>query len=232
MDPAMLPVLVAPILREQADYTKGNRFYDLAGLRGMPALRLAGNSVLSMMAKLSTGYWGGFDPSNGYTAIHARVAAHLPMAKISRRFFFETDMLFRLNILRAVVVDVPMIARYADESSNLHEGRIMIEFLLKHLRNLLKRIFYNYFLRDMSVASLELLAGLAMLCFGVVFGSAHWYQGWRDHVATPLGIVMLAALPVLMGLQLLLAFLGFDIANVPRRPIHGDLPNAPAVESP
>jgi glycosyltransferase involved in cell wall biosynthesis len=87
MDPAMLPRLLAPILRGQADYAKGNRFYDLAGLRRMPRLRVLGNSVLSFMAKLSTGYWGVFDPTNGYTAIHARVAAHLPMAKLSQRYF-------------------------------------------------------------------------------------------------------------------------------------------------
>jgi hypothetical protein len=31
---------------------------------------------------------------------------------------------------------------------------------------------------------------------------------------------MLSALPVLVGVQLLLAFIGYDIASVPRRAIH------------
>jgi glycosyltransferase involved in cell wall biosynthesis len=226
MDPSMLPRLIAPILKDQADYAKGNRFYDLSRIGTMPPLRVFGNSMLSFMAKLSTGYWGVFDPANGYTAIAARVAAHLPMAKISRRYFFETDMLFRLNTLRAVVVDIPMHAVYRDETSNLHEGGIALEFAAKHGRNLFKRIIYNYFLRDMSIASLELVFGAAMLSFGLVYGSIHWARALAEHTATPLGVIMFAALPVLVGLQLLLAFLGFDIANVPKRPIHADLPVA------
>jgi hypothetical protein len=136
-------------------------------------------------------------------------------------------VLFRLNILRAVVVDVPMHAVYGDESSDLREGRVIAEFSFKHLRNLCKRVFYNYFLRDMSVASLELVAGAALLLFGMVFGVLRWYSAWLTQVPTPLGIIMLAAMPVLVGLQLLLAFLGFDMANVPRRPVHEDLPDVP-----
>lgn len=159
MDPSLVPQFVAPIVRGEADYTKGNRFFDLEGVQQMPRLRLFGNAVLSFMCKLSSGYWNIFDPNNGYTAIHADIARHLPTGKISKRYFFETDILFRLNTLRAVVVDVPMESVYADEVSNLKISKIIGEFALKHIRNFSKRIFYNYYLRDMSVASLELPLG-------------------------------------------------------------------------
>ena len=225
MDPVLLSRFVAPILNGQADYTKGNRFYDLANIGNMPTVRLFGNAVLSFMTKLSSGYWSVFDPTNGYTAIHAKVAAHLPMDKISNRYFFETDMLFRLNTLRAVVVDIPMDAHYGDGKSNLRISKILVEFLGKHTRNFTKRIFYNYFLRDMTLASIELLVGAAMLSFGVIFGGVSWINSVISNTATPLGTIMLAALPVLLGIQFLLAFLGFDIANVPKRPIHNDLPD-------
>ena len=119
MDPRLLPRMVQPILKGHADYTKGNRFYDLTHIRRMPTIRLIGNAILSFMSKLSTGYWKVLDPNNGYTAIDARLIAHLPLERISKRYFFETDMLFRLNILRAVVMDIPMDAIYADEQSNL-----------------------------------------------------------------------------------------------------------------
>ena len=102
----------------EADYAKGNRFTS-KHLSDMPAARLFGNAALSFMAKLSSGYWDIFDPTNGYTAIHAEVARRLPMAKSASAIFFESDMLFRLNTLRAVVVDVPMQARYGDETSHL-----------------------------------------------------------------------------------------------------------------
>lgn len=215
MDPAILPRIVSPIVKGRADYTKGNRFYDLKHIHRMPATRLFGNAALSFMSKLSTGYWKLFDPTNGYTAIDARVAAHLPLERISQRYFFETDMLFRLNTLRAVVTDVPMDAFYGDEESNLKIRQIIGEFLGKHIRNFSKRIFYNYFLRDFSLASLELVIGTILLSFGVVFGLIQWYESSATGEATPLGTIMLAALPVLSGLQFLLAFFSYDISSTP-----------------
>jgi dolichol-phosphate mannosyltransferase len=215
MDPALLPRLVAPIVSGQADYTKGNRFFDLSSLREMPPLRLFGNAVLSLMAKFSTGYWNLFDPTNGYTAIDARVASWLPLGSISQRYFFETDMLFRLNTLRATVLDVPMDARYGDEVSSLKIHRILGDFLWRHLRNAAKRIFYNYFLRDMSVASLELVIGTLLMIFGCVWGVTHWVEAGRQGIGAPLGTIMVATLPVLVGTQLLLGFVGYDVASVP-----------------
>ena len=220
MDPSLIPSFVAPILRGEADYTKGNRFFDLANIGQMPALRIAGNAGLSFMAKLSTGYWDIFDPTNGYTAIHADVAQRLPVSKISRRYFFESDLLFRLNTLRAVVIDVPMDARYGDEVSNLKVNRVLFDFAYKHTRNFFKRIFYNFFLRDMSLASLELLAGSLLMACGLAYGAISWLQSAQTGESTPAGTVMLAALPTLIGLQIILAFFSFDIASVPRRPLH------------
>ncbi len=220
MDPGLIMDFVTPILAGEADYTKGNRFFNLEVVQHMPTARLLGNAALSFMTKLSSGYWDLFDPTNGYTAIHGDVAKHLPFKKISARYFFETDMLFRLNTLRAVVVDIPMVAKYDLEESNLKISKIIGEFLFKHLRNLLKRIFYNYYLRDMSLASLELPIGLVLFIFGSSFGAYQWANALRLGSTTSAGTVMLAALPVLTGIQLLLAFLGYDIANVPRRAFH------------
>lgn len=225
MAPALIPYFIAPILKGQADYTKGNRFYDLTHIGQMPRIRLFGNMVLSFMAKLSSGYWNLFDTTNGFTAIHAKAARRIAFDKVSQRYFFETDLLFRLNIIRAVVIDIPMDASYGSEKSNLQASRVLGEFFVKHLRNFAKRVVYNYFLRDMTAASLELVLGLCALTFGIVFGGVHWIQGLATDIPTPLGTIMLAALPTMLGLQMLLAFVAFDVANVPRRPIHVDLPD-------
>ncbi len=224
MDATLVPRLVAPIIKNQADYTKGNRFYDLTQIGSMPLMRLLGNAGLSFMAKFSTGYWSLFDPTNGFTAISARVAAHLPYEKISNRYFFETDVLFRLNILRAVVVDIPMHAFYGNEESNLKISKIFMEFLLKHMRNFFKRIFYNYYLRDMSIASFELISGFTLFSFGIVFGGVHWLHGITNNITTPVGTIVIAALCIIIGFQLLLAFLNYDVSSIPRRPITMDLP--------
>lgn len=228
MDPGLLPQFVLPIIEGWADYTKGNRFYDLTHITRMPAMRLIGNAGLSIMTKISTGYWTIFDPTNGYTAINARAASHLPFDRISKRYFFETDMLFRLNTLRAVVADIPMDAVYGDEKSNLKITNVLFEFMGKHAKNFTKRIFYNYFLRDMTAATFELIVGLILFVFGLCFGIVHWINALATATPTPLGTIMLSALPVLIGLQFLLGFLNFDVANVPSRPISKFLPFHPS----
>lgn len=220
MDPGLIPRFIAPILQGHADYCKGNRFFNIEDLRTMPKIRVFGNAALSFMAKLSTGYWDVFDPTNGYTAIHRSVLEQLPLDDLSPRYFFETDMLFRLNTLRAVVLDVPMRAHYADEESSLKIGKIIPEFLLRHSVNFSKRLFYNYYLRDMSVASIELPVGLGMCTFGLVFGVRQWMAAAARGEITPSGTVMLAALPTIIGIQLILAFLGHDIRSNRGLPLH------------
>jgi len=217
MDVKALPQLVGPILRGEADYAKGNRFYDLAQIGRMPLIRIVGNAALSFMTKVSSGYWDIFDPTNGYTAIHVRIVRQLPMAKISKRYFFETDLLFRLNIIRAVVADVPMSARYGAETSNLKISRVLLDFSAKHIRNMFKRIFYNYFLRDMSLASIELVFGSLFLIVGTVLGLWFWWQSASTGIVASAGSVMLVALQIIVGIQLVLGFLAYDIASVPSR---------------
>lgn len=220
MDPSLIMDFVAPIALGRADYTKGNRFYDLEAVRSMPKLRLWGNAALSLICKLSSGYWNLFDPTNGYTAIHADIIHHLPIEKISKRYFFESDMLFRLNTIRAVVADVPMEARYGNEVSNLKISKVIGEFMINHTRNFLKRIFYNYYLRDMSLASIELPLGLMAIFFGLIYGGYYWLHSTQTGISASAGTVMLAALPLLMGTQLILAFINYDISSAPKIPRH------------
>ena len=219
MDPALIPRFIKAIVQGQADYTKGNRFYDLESLRTMPRVRLLGNAVLSLVNKISSGYWDVMDPTNGYTAIHRTVLSHLPLAKIDRGYFFESDMLLRLYVLRAVVRDVPMTAHYGDEVSNLRVGRVLFTFPFKYLRSTFKRVFYSYFLRDFNAGTLQLLGAILVGGAGTIYGAAKWAMSIRSGVAATSGEVMLAALPVLVGVQFLLGALQFDMQNVPREPL-------------
>ena len=216
MDPAIIPSFVGVILSGEADYAKGNRFFEPEGLVAMPTIRLLGNAGLSFLSKISSGYWHTFDPTNGYVAIHACLVPLLPLDKISKRYFFESDLLFRLNVLTARVVDVPMHAHYADEVSGLRPHREILRFAFAHLRNFGKRLFYNYFIRNFSLASLELLLGIVFVLFGMIYGFVNW---GGDEPATA-GTVMIAALPIIIGFQLLMAFINYDIQSVPRTAVH------------
>ena len=223
MDPRLVPLFVAPIIAETADYTKGNRFYRPESLEGMPLARLLGNALLSFLCKLSSGYWNIFDPNNGFTAIHVNVLTALPFEKLSRGYFHEADMLFRLSTVRAVVVDVPMDASYGSEISNLRIMKVMAPMLWWHTVNLFKRLVYSYFLRDFHLASIEWLLGPLLLTFGTVFGLFEWYKSSTSGQIASAGTVMIAALPVLIGIQMLLSAINYDIHNVPHRVIHPNL---------
>jgi sterol desaturase/sphingolipid hydroxylase (fatty acid hydroxylase superfamily) len=118
------------------------------------------------------------------------------------------------------VVDVPMDAHYGDETSHLDVRRAVIEFAAKHLRNFGKRVSYNYFLRDLSIASLELVAAVLLIGFALAFGGYHWLLSIQSGTPATVGTVMLPALAMVSGLQFLLAFLAYDIGTMPRRALH------------
>jgi dolichol-phosphate mannosyltransferase len=219
MDPAKIESLIRPIVAGRADYAKGNRFYNLDGISAMPLTRLIGNLILSFASKMSSGYWKIFDPTNGFTAIHARVAQLLPVDRIAKGYFFESDILFHLGVLRAVVMDVPIEAIYGDEKSHLSIPKILLPFVWKHSGNLLRRIFYTYFLRDFSAASLELILGLILSGFGAIYGTVKWYESFLTGVPAATGVVILAALPVLVGSFLLISFINYDVQNQPEAPL-------------
>jgi dolichol-phosphate mannosyltransferase len=222
MDLAYLPALLAPIVLGEADYTKGNRFSSQSHLKGMPGLRIFGNTGLSFAAKLSTGYWNIFDPTNGFTAISAEVAELVMARPIARRFFFETDLLYHLGTVRAVVRDIPMPARYGDEVSNLKVGSTIGPFAVRHLRNWVRRMVGQYFVRDFNIATLELLIGVVSLVLGLSY-SIYWVAVRKPGEAAAAGVVMAAALPIIIGVQLLLQAINFDVTNTPSQPIHSYL---------
>ncbi len=219
MDPALLPQIVAPLVLGFADYAKGNRFYDLDSLQEMPRLRLVGNAIVSLVNKVASGYWDVMDPTNGYTAIHRAALARLPLDKLDARYFFESDMLFRLYTVRAVVRDVPLSARYRGERSNLSLPRTAVAFPLKYARAALKRLFYAYLLRDFNAGTVLFVLGAVLAAAGAAFGAYEWHRSYVSGIPTTSGTVMIAALPVLIGVQLLLSALQFDVQNVPREPL-------------
>jgi dolichol-phosphate mannosyltransferase len=227
MDPALVSTIAGPVLAGQADYGKGNRFHRLADVSGMPAVRLVGNAALSFLSKLSSGYWQLFDPTNGFTAVHRTVLAELPLDRVAKRYFFESDLLYQLNQQRAVVADVPMRAFYGDERSSLSPGRVLLPFLALNLRNFVRRVVYSYFVRGFSLASVELLIALPLLAWGTGFGAWQWWRSFETGQAATAGTVMLAALPLILGTQLLLSWINHDVAAEPRVPLHRLLPPSP-----
>jgi glycosyltransferase involved in cell wall biosynthesis len=213
MDTSKIEEVTNPIKAGDADYTKGNRFFDVEAVRAMPKIRIFGNLGLSFLTKLSSGYWRVFDPNNGFTAISKKTLKLIPLEKIDNRYFFESDMLFRLNLVDAVVEDVAMPAIYDDEKSNLRLRRVLIEFPYKHFRNFWKRILYSYYLQDFNLASAQLPIGLFSMTFAIFIGLDSWLQGISDGTPTEPGTLILFSVTFLAGLQFILAFFSFDMQS-------------------
>lgn len=211
MDPAFIPALISPIARGRADYTKGNRFFSLDNAKAMPRTRFLGNLMLSFVSKLSSGYWEIFDPTNGFTAIHRSALALLPLEKIESRYFFESDMLFRLNTVGTVVQDAPMLAHYGDEISGLHPGREVIRFGVKHIHRFGKRLFYRYFLRGVSPGTVFLLLAFGLLVGAIIYAAAYIAQSNFTGVPSSPGEVMVGGVMFILAAQMAIAFLLTDM---------------------
>lgn len=216
MDPRFLPIFIEALAAEKFDYVKGNRFHSPRLLKKMPAIRLFGNAGVSFLSKLSSGYWHLMDPTNGYTGIRTEILEDLTLEKISNRYFFESDMLFRLNLARARVKEIPMEAIYSDEQSNLKISKVIWQFFGLYMNRFFKRIVYNYFLRDFNVGSLALLQAIFLIGFATLFGGYHWFHNYISGVPTPTGTIMLAVASLVIGFQSLFFFLNHDVLTTPK----------------
>lgn len=217
MDPEYMLSLIEPIVNGEAEYAKGNRFKDFKALKSMPKVRLFGNSILSFLVKIASGYWNIMDPTNGYTAISKKAIDGISLENLSKRYFFESDILINLNLENMVVKDIAIPARYFDEDSSLNIKKVIYQFPPKILKGFCKRIFYKYFIYDFNMASVYMLFGLPMLSFGVIYGTYRWYIGMVEHISNSTGIIMLAVLPIILGVQFLLQAVHIDINSIPKK---------------
>ena len=211
-----IPSLILPLIQGKVDYTKGNRFRDFKALRDMPKVRLFGNSILSFLSKVSSGYWSIMDPTNGFTAISKETIESLDLDQVSERYFFESDMLINLNINNKVVKDISMPAQYGEEESSLNVKRVIYQFPPKILKGFFKRIFYKYFVYNFDMCSIYILTGLPLLLFGIIFGVMKWSYSVQNQVDASIGTVMLATLPIILGVEFLLQAINIDIGNEPK----------------
>jgi dolichol-phosphate mannosyltransferase len=216
MDPAAIPMLVAPILSGQADLVKGNRFADLDLIGGMPLVRRVGNVSLAFLVKLASGYWSLFDPCNGFVAVRTRSFAQMQPERLADRYFFEISLLCEAYLIRAVVREIPMAPHYHQEPSSLNPLWSLIEFLPRLARRSLRRMALCYFFRDFNLVSLFLITGVPLFVFGAAWSALAWLNSWRTMVTASTGTVMIGTLAIILGFQLLLEAIVLDVQNEPK----------------
>jgi len=216
MDPERLGELLDAMLNGNFDYAKGNRFLHRGALAAMPRHRLLGSLALTFMTKMASGYWHIFDPQNGFVACRTVMLQRLELRRIATDYFFENDMLVHLNVLGARVVDVPLPARYANEVSSMRISRILTSFPGRLFGRYWWRIYQRYTLRDFSPIVPFLISGILLCAWAVIFGGVMWFRSWQTGVVASTGTVMLTALPLILGFELLLHAMLLDIYSTPR----------------
>jgi glycosyltransferase involved in cell wall biosynthesis len=217
MDPALLPELIEPLLAGRADLAKGNRYTDLTYIGTIPPLRRFGNLALSFLVKVASGYWGLFDPCNGYIALRSRLIRALRPEELADRYFFEISLLCEAYLARAVVQELPMRPVYGDEVSSLSPLGSLFDFLPRLCARAARRLGTTYFLRDFNVVSVFLSTALPLLFFGGAWSAYHWYRSLATGIVATTGTVMIGTLAIILGFQLLLQAVVLDVQNEPGR---------------
>lgn len=210
MDQEQLPNMLDPIVEGKADYTKGNRLLSSEYRTGMSTWRFFGNSILTLLTKIGSGYWQMMDPQNGYTAISRRVLEQINADSIYPYYGYLNNILAKLNVYGYRVMDVVMPARYGSEKSSIKYGRYIVKVSLLLLRNFFWRLEMKYvvfsfhplvlfYMLGIILTPIGIFGGLFTLYYNYVIGESLFVRG------------VLSLLVFIIGVQFLLFAMLFDM---------------------
>ncbi len=149
MDPAELADICRPVAAEGVDYVKGNRLIHRAAREVIPKVRFVGNSVLSLLTKIASGYWRVSDTQTGYTAISLKALRSIRLDDIYKRYGMPNDMLVKLNMACCTIREVEIRPVYnVGEKSKMRVGKVIFTISWLLVRLFFKRLWFKYFFRD------------------------------------------------------------------------------------
>lgn len=212
-NPDYISAMIDALLEKNVDYVKANRFFHLEDLKQMPRFRRIGNTVITILTKFSTGYYSIFDSQNGYGVFRRKTLELLPMQTLGKRYDYENTLLIALSIMGAKVADEPVPAIYGDEVSTIPVFKTTVRALKVVWHGFWKRIYYKYVLYGFHPIALTLFGGLLLLTIGALFGAYIIFERIVHDLSPSTGTVMLCALPLFLGFQLLLTSLIMDVNN-------------------
>ncbi len=213
MDPGELENICAPVISENVDYVKGNRLIHRSAWVVIPKVRFFGNSVLSLLTKLASGYWRVSDTQTGFTAISLKALNAIDLFGIYRRYGMPNDMLVKLNIAYCTLREVEIKPVYrVGEQSKMKIGKVIptVSWLL--IKNFFKRVWTKYLLRDFHPLFLLYHLGL-LLILGSAFLAARLISEYLVDRSWTYQSVILFALFVISGFQSLLFAMWMDIQD-------------------
>lgn len=210
MNPDQLYKLLIPIIEGRADYTKGNRLLTTEYRVGMSKWRTIGNSMLTIITKIGSGYWHIMDPQNGYTAISKEALANIGLDEVYTYYGYCNHMMVRLNAFGFRTMDVTMPARYANEKSTIKYGPYMMKVSLMLFKSFLWRMKMKYMILNFHPLVLFYILAMVLLPIGFLFGG---YIVIAKLMGMPVSAnyPLLDVLMLISGFQFLLFAMFFDM---------------------
>jgi glycosyltransferase involved in cell wall biosynthesis len=211
MDPEDLPNLLDPVVADEVDYAKGNRLFTGDAWNQIPKVRYLGNSVMSLLTKIASGYWHVADSQSGYTATNLKVLKTIDWDRMYKRYGQPNDLLVRLNIFNFRVRDVSVKPVYnIGERSGVKPLRMIPRLSWLLFKLFLWRMKEKYIIRDFHPLLFFYGTGMLLFPFGFAFGL---YLFAKRLLVGPIAdtSALFAAFLVIMGLQLLFFAMWFDM---------------------
>jgi glycosyltransferase involved in cell wall biosynthesis len=213
MDPDDLETLVRAIAIDETDYAKANRLFTGQAWQLIPRTRYLGNAALSFMTKIASGYWHVADSQSGYTAVNLETLKLLDLDRIYRRYGFPNDLLVHLNVFNRRVRDYPSRPIYGvGERSGIRLRHVVPKISWLLLKGFFWRMGQKYVIRDFHPLILFYMLGIFLFAGGLLLGVAEVALRIAGNPITSATIVLVALL-VISGLQLLLFAMWFDMES-------------------
>jgi glycosyltransferase involved in cell wall biosynthesis len=179
MDPDDMPALLDPVASGEVDFSKGNRLFTGEAYSKIPKVRYFGNSVLSMLTKIASGYWHVADSQTGYRTMNAKVLRLINWDRMYKKYGQPNDLLVRLNIWELKVRDVPIKPVYnIGEKSGIKLSRVIFTIPILLLRLFFWRMKEKYMIRNFHpLVFFYFLGFLFLLAFVLLTGRmlVYWW---------------------------------------------------------
>lgn len=212
MDPADLHRVVGPVCRGEADYVKGNRLFRGESWKMIPKVRYFGNSFLSLLTKIASGYWHVADSQTGYTAISRVALERIEPASIYPRYGMPNDVLIKLNVHNFRVRDVSVRPVYnVGEKSGIKLRKVVVTIPWLLFKGFWWRLFWKYVIYDFHPLVFFYLLGLASMPAGLLFGTYLLALRVLAHTPVAATSALFAAFLFISGLQSLFFAMWFDM---------------------
>jgi glycosyltransferase involved in cell wall biosynthesis len=212
MDCDEMHTLVEPVARGCADYVKGNRLAHPTAATHIPPTRFIGNSILSILTKIASGYWGISDSQTGYTAINKESLRRIDLGKVYPSYGVPNDILVKLNVIQATIGEVMIKPVYAvGEASKMRVLRVIPRITLLLCKLFIWRLWVKYFIKSLHPLFLLYVLGTVSLTLWSVLSI---YLAWHLYVFVsrpPLGYYFLDVLLFLTAIQSIIFAMWMDI---------------------